>query len=88
MLSPNLKEAFNDLDVNDKKNLISRELVFIGELVKKMKDYYGLDGNFEIKNYDINSNMNETDSLTFIYEDIFELERQLILVLSRMEGNW
>ena len=87
MLSPNLKDAFNELDVNDKKNLISRELIFIGELVKKMKDHYGLDSDFELKNYDINSNMNETDSLTFIYEDIFELERQILLILSRMEGN-
>lgn len=87
MMSPHLKEAFNELDVNDKKNLISRELIFIGELIKKMNEHYGLDNNFELKNYDINSNMNETDSLTFIYEDIFELERQILLILSRMEGN-
>ena len=88
MLSPNLKDAFNELDVNDKKNLISRELIFIGGLVKKIKDHYGLDSYFEIKNYDVKSNMNETDSLTFIYEDIFELERQLMLILSRMDRNW
>lgn len=87
MISPNLKEAFNELDVNDKKNLISRELIFIGELIKKMNDHYGLENDFEIKNYDINSNLNEDDSLSFIYEDIFELERQIILILSRMEGN-
>lgn len=85
MMSTNLKETFKKLDVNDKKNVISRELILIGEFVKKMKDHYGLDVDFDIKNYDVNTETNEDDYLLFIYEDIFEIEKQLISVLSRME---
>ena len=85
MMSTNLKETFKELDVNDKKNVISRELILIGEFVKKMKDHYGLETDFDIKNYDVNIEMSEDDYLLFIYEDIFEIEKQLISVLSRME---
>ncbi|MBQ4571199.1 MAG: hypothetical protein IJB21_05860 [Bacilli bacterium] len=84
-MSPNLKETFKELDVNDKKNVISRELILIGEFVKKMKEHYDLDADFDIKNYDVNTETNEDDYLLFIYEDIFEIEKQLISVLSRME---
>lgn len=85
MMSINLKETFKELDVNDKKNVISRELILIGEFVKKMKEHYDLDADFDIKNYDVNTETNEDDYLLFIYEDIFEIEKQLISVLSRME---
>lgn len=85
MMSTNLKETFKELDVNDKKNVISRELILIGEFVKKMKEHYDLDADFDIKNYDVNTETNEDDYLLFIYEDIFEIEKQLISVLSRME---
>ena len=85
MISPNLKETFKELDINDKKNVVSRELILIGEFVKKMKDHYGLETDFDIKNYDVNTEMSEEDYLLFIYEDIFEIEKQLISVLSRME---
>lgn len=85
MISTNLKETFKELDVNDKKNVISRELILIGEFVKKMKEHYDLDADFDIKNYDVNTETNEDDYLLFIYEDIFEIEKQLISVLSRME---
>ena len=85
MMSTNLKETFKELDINDKKNVVSRELILIGEFVKKMKDRYGLETDFDIKNYDVNIEMSEDDYLLFIYEDIFEIEKQLISVLSRME---
>ena len=85
MMSTNLKETFKELDINDKKNVVSRELILIGEFVKKMKDHYGLETDFDIKNYDVNIEMSEDDYLLFIYEDIFEIEKQLISVLSRME---
>ena len=85
MISPNLKETFKELDINDKKNVVSRELILIGEFVKKMKDHYGLETDVDIKNYDVNIEMSEDDYLLFIYEDIFEIEKQLISVLSRME---
>lgn len=85
MMSTNLKETFKELDINDKKNVINRELILIGEFVKKIKNHYGLGTDFDIKNYDVNTEMSEDDYLLFIYEDIFEIEKQLISVLSRME---
>ena len=36
MISLNLKKKFQELDVNDKKDVISNELMFIGELLKKL----------------------------------------------------
>ena len=39
MISLNLKKKFQELDVNDKKDVISNELMFIGELLKKLEIY-------------------------------------------------
>jgi hypothetical protein len=87
MISPKLKDAFNELDINDKRDAISNELIIIAEMIKKIKSYYGMENGFEIKNYDIDTEMSESDMLTFIYEDVFELERQIMLILSRIGGN-
>lgn len=38
MISLNLKKKFQELDVNDKKDVISNELMFIGELLKKIRN--------------------------------------------------
>lgn len=87
MISLNLKNAFNDMDINDKKNKISEELLFIGELIKKINSFYGLESDFQIKDYNINSKLNEHDMLTFLYEDIFEIERQLLLIIANLENK-
>ena len=87
MISLNLKNAFNDMDINDKKNKISDELLFIGELIKKINSFYGLESDFQIKDYNINSKLNEHDMLTFLYEDIFEIERQLLLIIANLENK-
>jgi len=86
MVSLNLKNAFNDMDINDKKNKISDELLFIGELVKRLQNMNGFDEEFEIKNYDLNSNLKEEEFLTFIYEDIFEIQRQLLLIITKLQN--
>jgi hypothetical protein len=87
MISPKLKDAFNELDINDKRDAISNELIIIAEMIKKIMSYYGMESGFEIKNYNIDTEMSESDMLTFIYEDVFELERQIMLILSRIGGN-
>ena len=85
MISLNLKNKFQELDVNDKKDVISNELMFIGELLKKIEIYHDVSQKFEIKNYNLNSNLSEEDFLTFIYEDIFEVQKQLLTIISNIQ---
>ena len=86
MVSLNLKNTFNNMDINDKKNKISDELLFIGELIKRLQNVNDLKEEFEIKNYDLKSNLNEEEFLTFIYEDIFEIQRQLLLMITKLQS--
>ncbi len=85
MISLNLKKKFQELDVNDKKDVISNELMFIGELLKKLELYHDVQQDFKIKNYNLNSNLSEEDYLTFIYDDIFEVQKQLLTIISNIQ---
>lgn len=87
MISINLKKAFSEMDINDKKDKISDELIFIGELVKKIQNSCGIENNFKIKNYDSKTNLNEDETLEFLYEDIFEIQKQLLLLTSTIQNN-
>lgn len=87
MISINLKNAFSEMDTNDKKDKISDELMFIGELIKKIQSIHGVENNFEIKNYDSKINLNEDQTLEFLYEDIFEIQKQLLLLVSSIQSN-
>ena len=73
------------MDVNDKKDVISNELMFIGELLKKLELYHDVQQDFKIKNYNLNSNLSEEDYLTFIYDDIFEVQKQLLTIISNIQ---
>lgn len=87
MISLNLKKKFQELDVNDKKDVISNELMFIGELLKKLEVYHDIQQDFKIKNYNLNSNLSEEDYLTFIYDDIFEVQKQLLTIISNIQSK-
>lgn len=87
MISLNLKKKFQELDVNDKKDVISNELMFIGELLKKLEIYHDVQQDFKIKNYNLNSNLSEEDYLTFIYDDIFEVQKQLLTIISNVQSK-
>lgn len=87
MISINLKNAFSNMDINDKKDKISDELIFIGELVKKLQSSCGIENNFEIKNYDSKTNLTEDQTLEFLYEDIFEIQKQLLLLVANIQNN-
>lgn len=87
MISIKLKNAFKDLEIEDKKNKISDELIFIGELIKKLETYYEIEPNFQIKNYDINSKLSEEETLSFLYEDIFEIQKQLLTIITNIQNN-
>lgn len=86
MISVNLKNAFNELDKEDKKLKISEELLFIGELVKKVSSLYNVNLDFKLEKFDAESNLNETETLTFLYENIFEIQKQLLLLISNVQN--
>lgn len=87
MVSSNLKNAYNNLDLDGKRNKLSDELLMIEELLKVVENRFGLIPNFKIKNYESGSNMSEEEFLSFIYEDIFEIQKQLILFVNQINSN-
>ncbi len=87
MISLKLKEAYNNLDLDDKRNKFSNELLVMEGLLKNIQNRCGLVSNFEIKNYESGSNMTEDEFLSFIYEDIFEIQKQLILLTDKINNR-
>ena len=84
MISLNLKEAYDNLDLDDKRNKLSNELLVMEGILKNIQNRNGLVSNFEVKNYESGSNMTEDEFLSFIYEDIFEIQKQLILLADKI----
>ena len=78
---------FDKLDINKKRNQISGELVIIHELIKKSEERIGLTPITKVKNYDTvkNSNLRESEILTFFYEDIYNIQQELITMLSAID---
>ena len=84
MISLKLKEAYNNLDLDDKRNKLSNELLVMEELLKNIQNKCGLVSNFKIKNYESGLNINEEEFLSFIYDDLFEIQKQLILITDKI----
>ena len=83
-MSEEFRNAFDKLSINEKRNQISDELLIIGELIKNIENKYNIQSILNVKNYDTNKNneLTETEMLSFIYEDIYNIQRELITVLS------
>ena len=81
-----LLNSFDTLDINAKRNQISNELLVIHSLVTKYEIDIGIEPIAKIHNYDINNdkNMSEGEMLTFLYEDIYNIENELILLLNTL----
>ena len=84
MISLKLKEAYDNLDLDDKRNKLSNELLVMEGILKNIQNRNALVSNFEVKNYESGSNMTEDEFLSFIYEDIFEIQKQLILLADKI----
>lgn len=84
MISTKLKNAYENLDIDDKRNKLSDELLVIEELIKILENKCGVVPNFKIKNYESGSTMTEKEFLTFIYDDIFEIQKQLIFITDKI----
>ena len=87
MISLKLKEAYKNLDLDDKRNKLSDELLVMGELLKNIQNKCGIVPNFKIKNYESGLNINEEEFLSFIYDDLFEIQKQLILITNKININ-
>ncbi len=85
-MSEELKQAFDILDINTKRNQISDELLIIYELIKKFENIKNITPITKVKNYDSNKDKNLTESeiLTFFYEDIYNIQQELISLLSSL----
>lgn len=88
MISVKLNEAYDNLELDDKRNKLCDELLVIEELLKKLENKCGLVPNFKIKNYKSGSTMKEDEFLLFIYEDIFEIQKQLILLAYKVNSDF
>lgn len=82
-------ENFDVLDVNTKRNQISNELMIIGELIKNYEMKYNISTLLNVKNYDQTNDkeLDESQILTFFYEDIYNIQQELITLLNIFEIN-
>lgn len=87
-MSEEMKKAYTQLDINDKRNQLSDELLIIFELIKRYENAKGINPIIQIKNYDVakDKNLNEDKMLTFFYEDVYNIQQELITLLSIVEG--
>lgn len=83
-MNDEFKKAYNDLSVDQKRNQLSNELIMIGELIKNVEKINNIPSILSVKNYDstIHQNLSESEMLSFIYEDIYSIQRELITVFS------
>lgn len=86
-MSEEMRNAYRKLDINNKRNQLSDELLIIFELIKRYENAKGISPITQVKNYDIakDSNLNEDEILTFFYEDIYNIQQELITLLNVVE---
>ena len=86
-MSEEMKNAYMQLDINDKRNQLSDELLIIFELIKGYGNAKGINPVTQVKNYDIvnDKNLNEDEILTFFYENIYNIQQELITLLSTIQ---
>lgn len=86
-MSEEMKNAYRKLDINNKRNQLSDELLIIFELIKRYENAKRISPITQVKNYDIvkDSNLNEDEILTFFYEDIYNIQQELITLLNVVE---
>lgn len=86
-MSDKMKNAYKMLDINNKRNQLSDELIMMYELIKKFENDRGINPITQVKNYDsLNDyDMTEDEILTFFYEDVYNIQQELITLLNVIE---
>jgi len=84
MIYDKFKKSFSNLNILEKRNQISNELLFIASLIKMKEEKLKLPSVLNVKNYNINtqSKFTENEILDFLYEDIYSIKRELITIFS------
>lgn len=84
-----LISLYNELDTNNKRNELSNLINKINNLINEMLKIEQAENLFQVKNYNLNSNesMKEDEILSFIYEDIYSLKNNLLLLLTMIVNN-
>lgn len=56
--------------------------MLISELIKKAEDTFGIQSVLKVKNYDLqkDNNLSENEVLDFIYEDVYNIQKELITI--------
>lgn len=81
-MTDKFKKAFSNLSVDEKRNQISNELIIITELIKLKEQDLRLPSVLSVKDYVSNSNISESEMLDFLYEDIYNIQKELITIFS------
>jgi len=77
-MSEELIKAYDKLEIEDKRNQLSSELMIIGEMLRTLSKYFNIDTDLIIKNYDSSDEMSESETLTFLYGDIYNIKREIL----------
>lgn len=88
-MNEEFKLAYKNLTLNEKRNQLSNELMLICELIKNMEIFFDIQSVLNVKNYDSDddSKLSESEMLDFIYEDVYNIQRELITVFSAINSG-
>lgn len=81
-MTEEFKKAFSNLTIDEKRNQISDELTIIYELIKLKEESLKIPSVLSIKNYASDSNISESEMLDFLYENIYNIQKELITIFS------
>ncbi len=81
-MTEEFKKAFSNLSVDEKRNQINNELIIISELIKLKEKSLNLPSVLSVKEYISNRNISESEMLDFLYEDIYNIQKELITIFS------
>lgn len=76
--------SYDNLNISNKRNELSNELLTIGEYLKVIENFLGYNNEkLLMKKYNINSDKykSEEDILTIYFENIYNIERELKFIL-------
>lgn len=89
-MNQKFKESFSNLNIFEKRNQISNELIIISELLQHIEIKEGLsDSKVSVKNYEFikHNSLNESEMLDFLYEDIYIIEKELLTILALSDAK-
>ncbi|MBR6821218.1 MAG: hypothetical protein IKM55_03250 [Bacilli bacterium] len=85
-MNKNMMDLYKKLDVNTQREELSSLLIKIDMLLNGAVQHEELKDITNVKNYNCsdeqNINMTESEMLTFIYEDLWNIKNKILLILS------